>query len=116
MRDTQFLAANHVLVGQCRLLKGSGQDVSKHYPPISEADLGQMYLTKVLGVHTPRALQYKTFFELVLHFGRRGQEGLRLLEKGHILFEKPSRVEPQRRRTPTTDVCDRGRPMSGQKP
>ena len=87
MVDGPFVAANNVLVGQCRKLKASGKDVSKHYPAIKKDDLCKMYSSRVLSVDNPVALQRKVFFEVVLHFGRRGREGLRDINKSDIHFK-----------------------------
>lgn len=47
-----------------------------------------MYSSGVLSMENPVALLYKTFFEVSLHFGRRGREGLRELTKSDIIFKK----------------------------
>ena len=43
LTDTEFIAANNVLTGVCRKLKATGQDLSKHHPPIKKDDLAKMY-------------------------------------------------------------------------
>lgn len=50
----------------------------------------QIYASGVLSLSTPMSLQFKVFFELSLHFGRRGREGLRELSKNDIHFVKDS--------------------------
>ena len=73
-------------MGQIKNLKASGQDESKHYPPITVTDIKKMYSTQVVSANSPEHLQNQVFFEAVLHFGRRGVEGLRKLQKDHIVF------------------------------
>ena len=87
MTDSMFLAANNVLVGQSRLMKATGKDVSVHHPPIEPGDMKKMYDSEVLSCSDPVALQRKVFFEMLLHFGRRGRESLRLLKKSDIVFK-----------------------------
>ena len=86
LTDTEFIAANNVLTGVCRKLKATGQDLSKHHLPIKKDDLAIMYVSEVLSDKDPVALQRKVFFETVLHFGRRGREGLRQMKKSDIIF------------------------------
>lgn len=81
-----FRAANDVITGILRDLKKEGEDKSKSHPPISELDLKQIYSTKTLSDDTPSSLQLKIFFEVCLHFGRRGREGLRELKKDQVVF------------------------------
>ena len=47
-----------------------------------------MYSTKVLSNHDPESLLYKVFFEVGLHFGRRGREGWRNLRKDSFVFKR----------------------------
>ena len=87
LTDTAFIAAKNVLTGVCRKLKATGQDFSKHHPSIKKDDLEKMYDSEVLSHKDPVALQRKVFFETVLHFGRRGREGLREMKKSDIVFK-----------------------------
>ena len=41
----------------------------------------------MLSLDDPVSLQRKVFFEVVLHFGRRGREGLRTIRKEDIVFK-----------------------------
>lgn len=54
--------------------------MTKHKEALCEADIKKMYTTGCLGNDTPVSLQRKVWFEITLHFGRRGQEGLRALQ------------------------------------
>lgn len=81
-----FKPANEVLVGLLRKLKQDGQDKSKSHPAISEFELAKLYTSGALSDENPISLQNKVFFEVCLHFGRRGREGLRELKKEHFCF------------------------------
>ncbi len=65
--------------GYLNKLCEDGKDTSEHKPPIEPADIDKLY-EKVF-VDTPQGLQYRMFYELLMHFGRRGREGLRELRK-----------------------------------
>lgn len=87
MADGHFKPANALINGAIRNQKRRGEDESTHHAPISEKDVELMYGSGVLSKNDPVSLQYKTFFELLLHFGRRGREGLRELNKSDIIFK-----------------------------
>lgn len=74
-----FKPANEVLIGLLRKMKKEGEDKTKSHPPISQYDLAKLYTSGALSDSNPWALQNKVFFEVCLHFGRRGHEGLRKL-------------------------------------
>ena len=62
------------------VLRESGRDISKHHKnPIDPDDINVLskYLLGGMETGIPRALQQKVFLDLMLHFGRRGREGLR---------------------------------------
>lgn len=46
-----------------------------------------MYSSGVLSNDNPPSLQYKTFFEMTLHSGRRGREGFKDLRWKDIVFK-----------------------------
>lgn len=83
----EFRSANDVLTGQLKDMKVKGLDVAQHHDPISDNDIRKMYSTKTLCDDNQNALQLKVYFEIGLHFGRRGREGLRELRKDHIIFK-----------------------------
>jgi hypothetical protein len=62
-------------------IKRQGRDKTTHKKAINEHDLEKMYTSGVLGDENPVALQRKVFFELSLHFGRRGRENWRNMAK-----------------------------------
>lgn len=83
-----FKAANDVLHGKLRKLKKDGLVVSKSHPPISDNDIVKMYQSGTLSNLNPTSLQLKVYFEMCMHFGRRGREGLRELTKNHFVFTR----------------------------
>lgn len=87
MSDGHFNSANSLISGMIRNKKRRGEDQSTHHSAISETDIDLMYSSGVLAKSDPVSLQFKTFFEVSLHFGRRGREGLRELNKSDIIFK-----------------------------
>lgn len=57
---------------------------------ISAHDISILYSSGTLSHVTPTNLQYKVFFELGMHFSRRGREGLRELKHSQIVFKEDS--------------------------
>ena len=64
----------------------NGFDVTKHKKAIAPGDIQKMYSTGVLSNDSPKSLQHKVFFELCLHFGRQGREGLHKLRQDSFEF------------------------------
>lgn len=79
MRDTEFTTSNNVFVGVVKTMRRAGQDTTKHHSSISENDLRTIKSSKALDPTTPEGLVNKVWFDLQLHFGRRGKEGNRNL-------------------------------------
>ncbi len=86
MHDREFQLSNQVLIGIIKTRRRNGQDVTKHKDEISDGDLHRLYTSGVLNSEEPWGLIYKTYFELSLHFARRGREGLRALRKDSFIF------------------------------
>ena len=87
IRDCQFKAANSIFIGQLRLLKQQGKDITESHKAIGPGDVKKMYSSGTLSNLNPISLQRKVFFETCLHFGRRGREGLRSLSKTSFVFK-----------------------------
>jgi hypothetical protein len=79
--DKCFMAANQCYEGMLKDLKRQGKDVTKHKAAIDAHDMQKMYSSGVLSDTDPVALQRKVFVEVGMHFGRRGREGWRSLQK-----------------------------------
>lgn len=88
MSDGSCTADNIIIAGKIKNKKRCGEDTTERHPPIKTQDMQKIYSSGVLSKENPQALQYKTFFEVSLHFGRRGSEGLRELKKADIIFKE----------------------------
>ena len=80
-KDKEFQGSNQVLEGKLKIMKREGRDRTEHKKPITEEDLRKMYSSGTLGISNPESLQFKVFFEIALHFGRRGRENWRNMKK-----------------------------------
>ena len=73
VENKEFLNSSEIFKSQCVLLKKEGLCQVNHHPPISSEDLQTLYESEVFSINEPRSLLRKVFFELMLHFGRRGK-------------------------------------------
>ena len=80
--DRQFNEANQVYLGYLARLKKTGLDRTTHKKIIHQADVKKLY--EHVFTNTPQGLSYRVFYEIMLHFGRRGREGLRDLSKDFL--------------------------------
>ena len=85
--DPEFMTANQVFAGVMKKMRKEGLDVTKHKDPIAPEDICKLYASETLSVKNPESLQNKVFFEVNLHFARRGREGLRDLRKDSFLLK-----------------------------
>jgi hypothetical protein len=76
MKDSEFITSNHVFTGLIKMLRRDGKDVTIHKKAISEGDIQKLYTSGVFGLEDPVSLQNKVFWDIMLNFARRGQEGL----------------------------------------
>ena len=81
------MKSNQVFLGIIKKLRREGLDTTKHKPPISERDMTKMYESGTLSNDHPWGLLQKIYFEISLHFCRRGCEGLRELKKSSFIFK-----------------------------
>ena len=88
-RDNTFIAANHVIQAQVKKLREAGLDVTKHKECMEADDVRK--IREYVDVKTPRGLQDKVFFDVLLQFARRGQEGLRELRKDSFIIRRDSK-------------------------
>ncbi len=86
MTDRAFLKSNQVFVGIIKKLRRQGRDTTTHKPVVSENDMQKMYKSGTLCNSNPWGLLQKVFFEVSLHFCRRGCEGLRDLKPSSFKF------------------------------
>lgn len=88
MKDKEFASANMVFVSVLKMLRVQGKDETHHHPPIAAEDLRKIKQSGVLGLHSPLALVNKVWFDLQLHFAKRGREILRDLAPDAFVVEK----------------------------
>ena len=72
-QDPEFLEANQVFDGYMSRLRKEGKDKTQHKEPITREEAQKLY--SHVFVDTPQGLQFRDFYEIVMHFGRRGREG-----------------------------------------
>ena len=70
-----------------KLIRAQGQGKVRHHSPISAEDIKKCYETKVLGDETPLSLLRVNWFNISLHFCRRGRENQRSLTKKSFTIE-----------------------------
>ncbi|VDI02250.1 Hypothetical predicted protein [Mytilus galloprovincialis] len=81
MKDNAFMTSNHVNNGNDKNPKESRQRCYGTQKPVAEGDIQRLYSSGVFNTDSPATLQNKVFWDLMLNFGRRGQEGLNSLTK-----------------------------------
>ena len=77
--DREFKAANEVYDACLVEIRRLGLDRSRPKPAVLPGDVQKLY--KNVFFDSPVGLQRRVFFEVGIHFGRRGREGLRELTK-----------------------------------
>lgn len=78
--DPAFRESNSTMTGMFKLLSREGLDVTQHHAALEPQDLAMLKTSGVIGTHNPMALQYLVWLNIALHFGRRGQEGYRVMK------------------------------------
>lgn len=91
IKDKSFDEANKAYEAHCKNLKDIGLDKPEHKPPISDEDIKKLYECGLFSTDSPRTLQNKVFFELILYFCRRGRQNLRQLRKDDFVVK----INPQ---------------------
>ena len=87
LEGDEFKTSSEMFTAQCVQQKKMGLAKVDHTPQISEADIKLLYSSGVLSIDSPKTLQNKVFFEVVLYFCRRGLEGLRQLTKDSFVVK-----------------------------
>ena len=82
MKDRDFIPANHVLQGVLKTNRLQGRDKTQHKKPLEAEDMSR--IDEVLDLSSPTGLQMRVFVDIMMHFGRRGREGLRDLKKRQL--------------------------------
>ena len=81
LSDAIFLHSNQVLKGVFKTLTEMGECTTTHYKSIEKGDIKKLKTTGIIGTHNPQALLNLVWFSVALQFGKRGQEGYRLMSK-----------------------------------
>ncbi|CAC5417042.1 unnamed protein product [Mytilus coruscus] len=79
--DKSFMPSNHVITDMMKKLKREGKDITVHKKAVAEGDIQKLYSSGIFSTDHPVTLQNKVFWDIMLNFGRRGQEGLTDLKK-----------------------------------
>nr|XP_055042974.1 uncharacterized protein LOC129429980 isoform X2 [Misgurnus anguillicaudatus] len=80
MQDSEFTSANNVFKGVVKQIRRSGADKTSHYPPMSFEDQQILKRSGALDPGHPKGLLNKVWYDIQLHFARRGKEGNRQLK------------------------------------
>ena len=86
MTSAKFATSNRMLFAVIKNPKQKGLDYTKHYSPISNADLEHILEEKSFNQESPKQLQEKVFFDIMMNFARRGRENLRSLRPSSFEF------------------------------
>ncbi len=78
MQDTEFTTSNNIFSGLI------------NHAVITEEDLVVLRKSEAMNPNTPRGLVNKVWFDIQLHFGRRGKEGLRKLTPQSFQIKRDS--------------------------
>ncbi|XP_062597494.1 uncharacterized protein LOC134258910 [Saccostrea cucullata] len=81
VNNEEFSRGNVVFSACLVKIKREGTGEVKHKEIISDGDMKKLYDCGVFNVDNPKTLQWKVFFEIMLHFCNRGRENLRNMEK-----------------------------------
>ena len=88
IRDPLFNIANKSLSAKLKQVKAQGFAKVHHHSSISPEDIQKCYETKVFGDETPISLLRVNWFNISLHFCRRGRENLRSLTPDSFVIKK----------------------------
>ncbi|XP_065927617.1 uncharacterized protein KIAA1958-like [Magallana gigas] len=88
INDARFKPANDVFFAAMVQIKKEGVGEVQHKEVISEQDLEILYKNGVFSCDSPKSLQQKVFFEIMLYFCNRGRENLRGMKKSDYVIRK----------------------------
>ena len=88
IQDKEFVTSNTVFDGQLKKNKAEGKDQTQHKTPITDKDWKTLHDSDALSTKAPTTLQNKVLTNLLTHFGRRGNEGLRQMTKKTFVQRK----------------------------
>ena len=73
-KDREFTLANNLLKAQIKVIRLEGRDRTTQKKAIGTGDMDHIFLH--LTFSNPSDLQMRVFMDIMIHFGRRGREGL----------------------------------------
>ncbi|KAI3352257.1 hypothetical protein L3Q82_005236 [Scortum barcoo] len=88
MRDAEFTSANKVFLGVLKRIRKSGRDITSHHQALSPSDIQILIRSHVMDINTPRGLLNKVWFDIQVHFGRRGKQANRNLKPDSFAVRK----------------------------
>ncbi|XP_040892151.1 uncharacterized protein LOC121180633 [Toxotes jaculatrix] len=91
MRDAEFTSANKVFLGVLKRIRKSGRDITSHHQALSPADIRILRHSHAMDTSTPRGLLNKVWFDIQVHFGRRGKQANRNLKPDSFVIRKDER-------------------------
>ncbi|XP_076583454.1 uncharacterized protein LOC143318850 isoform X1 [Chaetodon auriga] len=91
MRDAEFTSANKVFLGLLKRIRKSGRDITSHHQALSPDDIRILRHSRVMDTSTPRGLLNKVWFDIQVHFGRRGKQANRNLKPDSFVIRKDER-------------------------
>lgn len=86
IQDPEFRSANNVFKGVVKEIRRAGRDKTAHHPPISPEDQRILKYSASLSPDNPKGLLNKVWYDIQLHFGRRGKEGNRDLKPDSFML------------------------------
>ncbi|CAC5383236.1 unnamed protein product [Mytilus coruscus] len=91
MDKSSFSKSNQMFAAMLKKLQREGLDKAKHHPSITEGDLQKLRESEVLSMKTPKGLQRKVWFDMMISFGRRGRENQRQFTKDTLEIKTDDR-------------------------
>ncbi|XP_070684550.1 uncharacterized protein [Pempheris klunzingeri] len=91
MRDPEFTSANKVFLGMLKRIRKSGRDITSHHQALSPDDIHVLRHSRVMDTSFPRGLLNKVWFDVQVHFGRRGKQANRNLKPDSFVIRKDER-------------------------
>lgn len=88
MRDAEFTSANKVFLGVLKRIRKSGRDLTSHHQALSPDDIRILRRSRVMDTSTPRGLLNKVWFDIQVHFGRRGKQANRNLKPDSFVIRE----------------------------
>ncbi|XP_078122363.1 uncharacterized protein LOC144527898 isoform X2 [Sander vitreus] len=91
MRDAEFTSANKVFLGVLKRIRKCGRNLRSHHQALSSSDIRILRHSRAMDTSTPRGLLNKVWFDVQVHFGRRGKQANRNLRPDSFVIRKDER-------------------------